>query len=145
MRLLSMKAAIILPMLLCSFVALPAWATPGLAQLEGRVLDERSHLPLPPGLTWVLAYAKDLAEPADKAPVDEKGNYILLVDPGQYSVRVLVDGKAIREESVTVAQGPLNKDFLVAAPARTTKKERRRHALHHALPRPAPPLASEHL
>jgi hypothetical protein len=122
-----MKTVTILSTLLCVLGVGPAaFGAPGLAQMEGRVLDDR-HRPFLAAHTWVKAFTKAGAV-ADQAPVDETGHYILLVEPGEYLVRVSVDGEDFQGEQVTLAVEPLKKDLFVSS--RANKAEQSRQARH---------------
>jgi hypothetical protein len=103
-----------LPLLL----AAPALAAPGLAAVGGKVLDEKTHQP--PAMSdgiWVQAYEVGHSSPADAAPVEGDGRYTLLVEPGEYAIRVTRNGVVIRRDELKVTDAPVSLDFLVPGQA----------------------------
>jgi hypothetical protein len=122
-----------LPLLL----AAPAFAAPALGEIGGRVLDETTHRPVTaPGTVWIQAFEKGHSEVADAAPVEENGRYILLLQPGEYSIQVLVNGREVEHNDLTVDEHPISMDFTVQAPQARRGAKSAHHAGHHQSPRP---------
>jgi hypothetical protein len=99
------------------------------------VLEAKTHQP--PAMSeavWVQAYEPGHSEPVDSAPVEEDGRYILLVEPGQYSLRVTRNGQPVQQEELKVADDAVFRDFLVprhekgGAELKATRPARHRRA-----------------